>query len=212
MPVDRIGTGAVLATFDHLAVSARNLGEGIGAVEAALGVALVTGGKHALMGTHNALLRLGPGEYLEVIAIDPDAPKPAHPRWFDLDRFSGPPRLTNWIASVDDLDAALLRAPAGAGRATELQRGPFRWRFGVPEDGCLPFDGAFPALIQWQGARPSAALPDAGCALTRLEIAHPRADELRAALAPGDRRIVLVKGAKALRATIATPNGVRMLE
>jgi hypothetical protein len=202
----------MLAAFDHLAVSARNLGEGVDVVEAGLGVRLVSGGKHALMGTHNALLRLGPGEYLEVIAIDPDAPKPSCPRWFDLDQFSGPPKLTNWIVSVDDLDTALARAPVGAGQATELQRGPFRWRFGVPKDGCLPFNGAFPALIQWQGARPAASLPDSGCALVRLEIAHPGADDLRVALPLDDPRVVLVPGAMALRATITTPGGVRILE
>ena len=31
---------------------------------------MVPGGKHAFMGTHNCLLGLGPGFYLEVIAID----------------------------------------------------------------------------------------------------------------------------------------------
>ena len=50
----------------------------------------------------------------------------------------------------------------------------------VPADGKLPFDGCFPALIQWEGAlHPARALPESGLRLTRLEIAHPQADALR---------------------------------
>uniref|UniRef100_UPI0039B8CB19 VOC family protein n=1 Tax=Albidovulum sp. TaxID=1872424 RepID=UPI0039B8CB19 len=85
------------AAFDHLAVSAASLDYGARVVEAALGIGLESGGKHPFMGTHNRLLSLGPGEYLEVIAIDPEAPGPERPRWFRLDTFTGPPRLTNWV-------------------------------------------------------------------------------------------------------------------
>ena len=201
-----------MAAFDHLAVSAGTLEAGTAYVEAALGVALEPGGKHPLMGTHNRLLSLGPEEYLEVIAIDPDAPQPPHPRWFGLDRFSGLPRLTNWIARVDDLDTALAAAPDGAGRATELARGDFRWRFGVPADGRLPFGDVYPALIEWQGsARPAARLPDRGCRLIRLEIACPDSDSLSATLPVADPRIVIVAGRKSMRATIHTPHGTRVL-
>lgn len=202
-----------MAAFDHLAVSAATLDDGAAAVEAALGVPVGPGGAHPFMGTHNRLLSLGEGEYLEVIAIDPAAPAPPHPRWFRLDRFSGAPLLSNWIVRVADLDAALDRAPAGTGRAVDLERGPYRWRMGVPADGCLPWDDAFPALIEWKGAsHPAAALPDLGCRLVRLEIAHPDAAALRAALPLSDPRIALVAGTKALRATIATPHGPRVLE
>ena len=61
------------------------------------------------MATHNRLLGLG-DLYLEVIAADPSAPRPAWPRWFDLDRFTGAPRLTNWICACDDLEAAVAAA------------------------------------------------------------------------------------------------------
>ncbi len=47
---------------------------------ATLGIAPGPGGVHPFMGTHNRLLRLGPRLYLELIAIDPDAPAPAQPR------------------------------------------------------------------------------------------------------------------------------------
>lgn len=204
---------AMKAAFDHLAVSAASLDHGGRAVEAALGVRLEPGGKHPFMGTHNRLLSLGPGEYLEVIAIDPGAPRPDRPRWFRLDAFAGPPRVTNWILRIDDLDSALAAAPSGAGRPVALERGPYRWRMGVPEDGRLPFDDAYPALIEWQGDQhPAEALPDRGCRLRRLEIAHPKADILRPLVPLGDPRISIVAGPKAIRAEISTPHGAWWIE
>lgn len=199
--------------LDHLAVSAESLAAGVAAVEAALGLRLGPGGAHPHMSTHNRLLGLG-DVYLEVIAIDPDAPAPAWPRWFDLDHFTGPPRLTNWIAACDDLAAALGAAPAGAGTPIDLARGDLRWRMAVPGDGRLPFGGAYPALIEWCGPHPAARLPDMGARLHKLEVAHPEAAALRAALTGlNDPRVVIVPGAMpALRATLTTPHGLRVLD
>lgn len=198
--------------LDHLAVTAATLEDGVAAVEAALDVAMAGGGQHPQMGTHNRLLGLGDC-YLEVIAPDPAAPRPAWPRWFDIDRFTGPPRLTNWIAASEDLATDLALSPPGTGAPLALQRGDYRWQMAVPADGRLPFDGGFPALIEWEGQQhPTRALPDAGVRLTRLEIVHPAADALADALATriADPRIVITPGsAKAMRATFSTPQGNR---
>ena len=91
---------------DHLAVVAETLEAGVAHVEAALGVSMQPGGQHGFMGTHNRLMGLGPGFYLEVIAIDPAAARPPYPRWFNLDNFKGPPRLASWVCRTDDMDAA----------------------------------------------------------------------------------------------------------
>ena len=201
---------------DHLVVCAATLEEGAAAVAAALGVALEPGGQHPVMGTHNRLLSLGPGEYLEVIAIDPDAAPPGRPRWFDLDRFAGAPRLTTWVARCDDLAAEVARSPEGTGAVHDLARGDYRWRMAIPGDGRLPFGGAFPGLIAWQGAlHPADRLPDRGCRLRRLTLFHPRADDLRRALAGRlhDSRIAVEKApAECLCAEIDTPAGPRVLE
>lgn len=199
--------------LDHIAISAETLEGGAEWLEMALGVPLAGGGKHPHMGTHNRLLSLG-DLYLEVIAIDPEAPKPVWPRWFDLDHFRGPPRLTNWICRTEDLDATLADAPPGTGIATDLARGDYRWRFAVPPSGKLPFDDRFPALIQWQGElHPAKSLRDHGIRLTALEISHPRAPALRAALTGlNDPRVTVALGPyPALRASFATPNGPRVL-
>ncbi|WP_151719343.1 VOC family protein [Gemmobacter serpentinus] len=196
-----------MAALDHIAVSAMTLAEGVAHVEAALGLPLAGGGQHPLMGTHNRLMGLGP-DYLEVIAIDPAAVAPSFPRWFDLDRFQGPPRLTTWICRAD-LDAA----PPEAGRVLDLARGDLRWRMAVPESGILPHAGSFPALIQWQGsAHPAQRLPDSGARLTRLEIATPDPQALQRALGGfADPRVVIAAGAPAMQATFSTPHGTRLL-
>lgn len=202
-------------SLDHLVVSAGDLAQGAAAVEAALGVPLAPGGEHVTMGTHNRLLSLGPGLYLEVIAVNPAAPKPEQPRWFDLDNFSGVPRLTNWVARCENLKDELALSPPGTGEVHDLARGDLRWRMAVPADGRLPFDGTFPALIAWQGGRhPADRLPYMGCRLRRLTITHPQADSLRGALAGRirDPRIAVEDGpAPALRAEIDTPAGPRFL-
>lgn len=200
--------------LDHLVVSAETLAAGVAVVESALGVSLAEGGQHPHMATHNRLLGLGES-YLEVIAADPSAPRPAWPRWFDLDNFSGPPRLTNWVAACDDLVTEVAASPAGTGVPLALARGDLRWQMAVPQDGSLPFEGAFPALIQWLGnAHPTRALPDAGVRLTRLEVVHPEAGALAAALAGRleDPRVVVLAGdGPALRARFASPAGTRWL-
>lgn len=199
--------------FDHIAVAAATLADGVAVVEEALGVTLAGGGAHPHMATHNRLLGLG-DLYLEVIAADPLAPRPAWPRWFDLDNFVGRPRLTNWVARCNDLTAAVACSPAEAGVPVALRRGDYAWEMAVPADGKLPFDGAFPALIQWHGdLHPTQALPDMGIRLRRLEIAHPDAAHLLKALRGRlvDPRLMITAGARDMRASFDTPHGMRVL-
>ena len=91
-----------MLTLDHIAIAAETLEQGVDYVETALSVPMAGGGKHRLFGTHNRLLGLG-DIYLEVIAVDPLASAVPHCRWFDLDRFCGPPRLTNWICKTNEV-------------------------------------------------------------------------------------------------------------
>lgn len=200
--------------LDHLAVAAETLEEGRELVEAALGVRLQTGGQHAHFGTHNLLLGLEDDLYLEVITIDPSAPKPAFPRWFDLDRFQGAPRLQTWICRTDDIETFCGACPH-AGIPVSLARGDLRWQMAVPETGILPYDSCFPAVIEWQGyAHPAARLSESGVRLKRLQISHPEALQLSADLEAifRDPRVRFEAGARAMRAEFETPHGLRVLE
>ncbi|TNJ48245.1 VOC family protein [Phaeobacter sp. B1627] len=197
--------------LDHFAVAAASLDEACAHVEAALGVALQPGGRHQVFGTHNCLLGLAEGLYLEAIAIDPAAPPERSPRWFDLDRFTGAPRISNWICRSENLAATLAGIDLDAGEPVALTRGDLRWQMAVPSSGALPFDNCFPALMQWQGPHPAPRLQQQGCALRRLVITHPEAQALRDVLNLDEARVVFEPGPVGLLAEIDTPHGLRRL-
>ncbi|WP_326540068.1 VOC family protein [Pseudorhodoferax sp.] len=204
--------------IDHLAITAPTLQAGSDAVFAQLGVRPQPGGQHARMGTHNLLLRLGEALYLEVIAVDPQAPAPARPRWFGLDALGGnaPPRLACWVARTGDIAAAAAAAPLG--EVLPMSRGALQWRITVPADGSLPLGGAAPALIQWDTAvHPAATLPDQGCTLVALELQHPEPARVQAVLdqlrlaEPGVALSLRAAPTPGLLAQVRTPAGLRWL-
>jgi len=179
-----------MVAFDHLVVAALTLEAGEDHLERLLGVRPQRGGKHVAMGTHNSLLKLGEGRFLELIAIDPDGKAPSRPRWFALDSaemraaLAAGPRLIHWVARCDDLDAVRRAAPVDLGRAHEMTRGAYTWRITIPDDGHLPRGGVFPTLIQWSDARhPADAMADSGLRLIALSAAHPEPAVIRLALA-----------------------------
>ncbi len=70
-----------MTKLDHIVVGCADLKFGVTWMTDMLGVGPSGGGEHDLMGTHNALWRLGDA-YLEVIAINPDAGWNTRKRWF----------------------------------------------------------------------------------------------------------------------------------
>lgn len=199
-------------TLDHIAVSGVTRDAARAYVEAALGLEMQSGGTHARFGTHNHLMGLEGNLYLEAISIDPDAPAPDRARWFGLDDFEGPPRLTNWICACEDIDQVTQRLPQ-AGDAVSLTRGDLAWQMAVPEGGALPFDNCFPAVIQWHGAlHPVQMLTQYGARLVQLTVLHPDADQLTDVLGPITGAMVRFEaGEAALVAEFDTPHGRRVL-
>ena len=203
--------------IDHLVIVAPTLASGAEWVERALGVTPGPGGAHPRMGTHNLLLRLGESTFLEVLAIDPDAPRPARARWFGLDEL-GPgdaPRLATWVARTDDLRACPGELLDLLGPIETMTRGAREWLITIPPDGGLPLGGALPALIEWQSPRApaGAGLPPSGCALAALGLRHPQSGRLNELLALSGLvdRVAIGSGAPGLWADIATPSGTRRL-
>ena len=176
--------------LDHIVVAARALAEGCSFIEAHFGVRPQPGGKHVAMGTHNALVGLGPRQYLEIIAIDPDGEKPARPRWYDLDEprmraaLAEGPRLIHWAAQTDDIEAAKAQARIDLGAVHPISRGDLHWRITIPDDGHLPGAGLVPTLIQWPaGVHPADRLADSAIRLVALAGEHPDPAAIRAAVA-----------------------------
>ncbi len=205
--------------LDHLVVAARDLDEGTAFVQDLLGMPLEPGGKHTAMGTHNCLLNLGDGAYLEVITTDPDAPAPDRPHWFGMDtqevkrKLEAGPILLHWVARAKK-DITLQNTDISEdifGRVTPMQRGDLNWLITVPDDGHLPGDGVIPTLIDWGGApHPTTKLPDRGLKLVQLRGFHPRPGEVRGVLAElGLEGVIeLCEGEVGLEADTKTSNGV----
>ena len=205
---------------DHLVIVARSLADGAEYVRQCLGVTPQPGGEHPRMGTHNALLKLGDALFLEVMAINPAAPGPARPRWFDLDRMApnAAPRLATWVARTNDIRAAAAASPVPLGAIEPMTRGALNWLITIPQDGTLPLEGVAPTLIEWHnGPHPAANLQDQGCSLIRLEGYHPQADKVSAMLrASGFQGTVSMHAVAPdepayLAAHIQTPQGLRVI-
>ena len=215
--------------LDHLVVLAASLEDGERWCERMLGLRPGTGGRHALMGTHNRLLRIMspayPDAYLEIIAIEPGVvPERAagKRRWFDMDdpRLAQQiaetgPRLIAWVARTDDVDAACrswlaLGLDRGPPLATQRMspQGLLSWRITVRDDGARLLEGCLPTLIEWLSPHPGASLPEAGISLLELRIQHPEPPLLRAAWeAAGLTGVPIESGPAQLIATLQTPGG-----
>jgi len=214
-------TSAASAELDHLIVGAATLTAGIAFVERLTGVAPVPGGKHVTMGTHNALLRLNDRAYLEVIAVDPDGTKPPHPRWFDLDdvalqgELAERPQLIAWAARTSDIDRAISACDMALGTIRSFERGGYRWRLTVPDDGRRPAKGVVPALIQWDvPAHPTDQLPSSNVVIVDLAASLPDPAPARTALTAlglSDRMRVSYDREARLVAMLRTPRGAATL-
>jgi hypothetical protein len=207
--------------LDHLVIAADSLAQGAAWCEATLGVAPGPGGKHALMGTHNRLLRIdGPGfaqVYLEIIALDPEALAPGRARWFGLDdaalrvSLKASPRLLGAVVRTPNVEMhrwGLVTLGQDPGPALAAERdtpgGKLAWRILVRDDGALPAGGRLPTLIQWLGRHPTEAMAPSAVALQSAQFGaiNPREAELLRL-----RGATLKLGGPALQVTLATPRG-----
>jgi hypothetical protein len=177
--------GTIALSIDHLIIGMRDLSEGIRWVEERLGVSPKLGGQHIGRGTHNALVGLGTGTYLEVLARDPTQPVPACGYPFDLSWDD--PLLAGWALRVNDIEECVRRARqrgydpgkvenfnrrAGDGRIVEWRVTPVPPKYG---DGVIPF------VIDWgETPHPSRSAPG-GCTLRRIWAEHTQADGVRRA-------------------------------
>ena len=175
--------------IDHIAIGASTLDQGVNALRDLLGVEIPRGGKHPDMSTHNCLTRTGDGNFLEVIAIDPDAPAPGRVRWFTLDdpvtqaRLNASPGALCWVVGTDDLDGIVANSLFDQGEILHLSRGNLRWRLTVPKDGNLLEGGLLPAFIEWSpGPQPSGGMQDLGIRLKSVQLRHPNPNALQSKL------------------------------
>lgn len=182
------GTAAIAASegrnthwIDHVVVGIHDLEQGIADLEDLTGVRAERGGRHPHLGTHNALIALGPHSYLEIIAPDPDADLEGVDPWMKS-QFRDPleemQSLTPflWAVGSDDLDLTSrlmyhggveVSPPApGSRRKSWFKR--LKWESShvvSPEAPALPF------FIRWDDkTTPPPEDAPKGCLLTRLDV------------------------------------------
>ena len=214
------------AAIDHLVYGVPELPAGVARLADLLGVTAAPGGSHEGRGSHNALLSLGEGSYLEIIAPDPAQPDPGRPRPFGLDSLAAPRLITFAVHAARDGGP-----PPKSGAPERLERwrafaaargyvpGPVAAMSRRRPDGSMlgwhlcqqpepPFGGAVPFLIDWDAADSPAVSAPAGCRLLDLEVRSPEPEAVGRALhALGVPVAVRTADRPGLRATVATPRG-----
>ncbi len=169
----------VMSAVDHLLLGVSDLDQGVDWMDKRSGVHAAMGGVHPGAGTRNALLSLGPGHYLEIIAPDPSQVGVKDER--RLGELSSP-RLITLALAANDLDALAAKAKRArleiSGPRDGSRRLPsgemLRWRtLAIANDlGAGPIQPV-PFFIQWApgSPHPSSGSP-AGCVLESLEFQH----------------------------------------
>jgi len=227
--------------IDHLVIVAKNLAQGVEWCEATLGITPGPGGEHAQYATHNRLFKIAtpthPLAYCEIIAIDPNAKRPANAqgaRWFDMDdvalqaAVAKTPQLVHFVANTTEMQAARIalkkqdieRGPA-VHASRHSRKGVLHWQITVRDDGQRLFNGTLPTLIQWGKAdeaeplrlHPRNSLPRSGVSLQSIAVTCPAAAKLQAAYdAIGLGDVAITEGPANLIATLKTPKGIVTLQ
>ena len=173
--------------LDHIVVGCADLAAGEAWMEETLGRPAQGGGEHVAMSTHNKVWSLG-SCFLELIAINPDAPDPGRKRWFSLDdpavrkKLAMGPHLLTWAVRVDDIEATRAASPVPLGELHELERGDLKWKVLIPDDGGLIQGGHLPLVIQWLTPHPAERMDDGGMRLTSLTASRDEPTLVEAAL------------------------------
>ena len=169
--------------IDHVIIATDSLDRGIAQLREATGVTAVFGGAHPGRGTQNALLSLGSGSYLELLAPNPtDAQGPRMVAMFAAARTLTP---SGWALAAPDADSvralALRRGLASGDVAPGARARPdgstLRWRTLNPwgwNNALLPF------FIEWHATSPHPSRESpTGCTLASMTLYSTIPDSLR---------------------------------
>ncbi|CAK9063363.1 unnamed protein product [Durusdinium trenchii] len=202
---------------DHLVWCVPSVAEGIDLFEAMTGVKACIGGQHLGLGTHNALISLGEGVYLEILARDPAQDEGS---WLGIDCPRKPCLTTFCVQPSGGSLEEIATSGCDIGTIKDFSREntegkTLNWRLAADHHSLgyekLPFGGLVPFIVDWsvnQLAHPSAISPK-GCRLVELKAFHPNAIELRRRLEALKVKDVTVEHGDTSRlvATLDSPKG-----
>ncbi len=192
---------------------------GVDEIERLTGVRPRYGGRHLGLGTHNALVSLGPKTYLEVIAPDPSQDGIGEDLPFGFGSLSHP-ALRAWAVAPSDLSESA-RAARAAGAAVgdvvahsrgSPDGGEVRWRMTTRPTTAGDKDRleVVPFLIDWgESVHPASSAPG-GVRLARLRVVTTDAAGVRRrlqAIGVGAEVEVQAGAEPALEAVVVGPSG-----
>ena len=206
------GPSEAQAQIDHVIIGVPDLEQAIKQIADLTGVRPVVGGVHPGRGTRNALMSLGDGSYLEILAPNPAEPVPSGEAT-ELGILTEPTPI-GWAVSAEDETElrrrlskhAIAVTPAEPGSRDLPNGSTLRWvTFGYSDldDPLAPF------FIIWADPtrHPSRTSPS-GCRLTELRIQHPNADRVARAVAPLQVPVAVSPSTKSgMRVTLTCPRG-----
>lgn len=200
-------------TIDHLVYVVTDLQQGMQTIEALLGCPVIYGGQHLSQGTHNALVNLGNGCYLELLAIDPANTSITSPRWMGVDVFDVP-QLSRWALKSNQLeqDAAILQQTNPAmgcienGSRQRTDGSNLTWGIIMPLP--QPTIELLPFMVDWKDSvHPTADLEE-HCQLISMQATHPSPTHIQKTLNQLNAPLQVSQGDNiCLQAIIDCPRG-----
>lgn len=199
--------------LDHVIFGVRDLESSVEGFAKALGATPTFGGRHESIGTHNAILPLRGGHYLELIAPDPSSPNPPLGVPWGLETLKEP-RLITWAAATQDIDAAVERAKnAGYDPGTiidvarETPEGErLTWRLTISAE--FAADGLVPFLIDWGSSPHPSGTSEAVCSIEGFAADHPDPESVKEMLGALGVSLDVESGVvPRLRGTLVGPSG-----
>jgi hypothetical protein len=208
-----VTASVAVSSIDHLVYGVTNLQIGVDQLERLTGVRAAGGGKHVGRGTHNALLGLGGGSYLEIIAPDPEQKVAQRPLPFGLEALDSS-GLIGWAIRTAEIDGLVAEA-RGAGydpgpiesmERLRLDGTKLKWR--LTSRAHFPSSFVLPFVIDWgASSHPSQSAP-AGVTLVGLRIQHPDPHSIQSALSALHLDVPVAQAPEAaLIALLDTPRG-----
>jgi hypothetical protein len=203
-----IGDSQVPENLDHMILGCNDLEKGINYLERLSGYKAVFGGSHPGRGTRNALLKMGPDSYLEILAPDPQQKELTKHQ--DLVSITEP-LLVGYAIHQKNLEsyaeALRKRGIACEGPLAGSRMRPdgklLRWKTLSYQDDC---GGLLPFFIDWDEHSPHPS-SDAPGAMTLLSF-HRTGHLLEQTTAPaGKHRIFLPSEPVQLQARLSGTHG-----
>ena len=167
-------------SLDHIVIGSFTLDEGTKFVENILQAKLSDIGYHKDMGTHNRVIRISEGVYLEVIAIDPKTSKLNNRKWFNLDnsklqsKLKKSPQIIGYVIENNDINITKYYDPF-----FKSSRDIYKWKFAMPTfnnnilDSEIIVSGMIPSLITWKSEKPIYQMKNNQFELISFEIRLP---------------------------------------